>query len=48
MNFISKVDQKRPPKDAFNSMLSLGYTLLMYEIMGEIENKTQSLYWFPT
>lgn len=29
---------RRPPKDAFNSMLSLGYTLLMYEIYGEIEN----------
>lgn len=23
---------KRPPRDAFNSMLSFGYTLLMYEI----------------
>lgn len=30
---------RRPPKDPFNSMLSLGYTLLMYEIYGEIENK---------
>ena len=28
-----------PPKDPFNSMLSLGYTILMYEIYGEIENK---------
>ncbi len=30
---------RRPPKDAFNSMISLGYTLLMYEIYGEIENR---------
>ena len=30
---------KRPPRDAFNSMISLGYTILMYEIMGEIENR---------
>lgn len=29
---------KQPPRDAFNSMLSLGYTMLMYEIYGEIEN----------
>jgi len=30
---------RRPPKDAFNSMLSLGYTILMYEIYGAIESK---------
>lgn len=30
---------RMPPKDPFNSMISLGYTLLMYEIFGEIENK---------
>ncbi len=30
---------KRPPRDAFNSIISLGYTILMYEIMGEIENR---------
>ena len=30
---------RRPPKDPFNSMLSLGYTLLMYELYGEIENR---------
>lgn len=28
---------RRPPKDAFNSMLSLGYTLLMYELYGTLE-----------
>lgn len=30
---------RMPPKDPFNSMISLGYTLLMYEIYGEIENQ---------
>lgn len=30
---------RRPPRDPFNSMLSLGYTLVMYEIYGEIENR---------
>ncbi len=29
---------RRPPKDAFNSLLSLGYTLLMYDIMAKIES----------
>jgi CRISPR-associated protein Cas1 len=29
---------KRPPKDAFNSMLSLGYTILFYEIYAEAES----------
>lgn len=36
--FKFKGRNKQPPLDAFNSMLSLGYTLLMYEIYGEIEN----------
>lgn len=30
---------KRPPKDAFNSMLSLGYSILMNELYGAIEIK---------
>lgn len=30
---------RMPPKDAFNSMLSLGYTMLLYEIYGELENR---------
>lgn len=30
---------RRPPKDAFNSMLSLGYTILMNEIYGAIEGR---------
>lgn len=28
---------RRPPKDPFNAMLSLGYTLLMYELYGECD-----------
>ncbi len=35
---------RRPPKDAFNSMLSLGYTILMYTIYAEIENRGLSPY----
>lgn len=35
---------KRPPKDPFNSLLSLGYTLLMYEIMAKIETERMSPY----
>ncbi len=38
-DFAFKNRNRMPPKDPFNSMLSLGYTLLMYEIYGEIENK---------
>ncbi len=30
---------KRPPKDEFNSMLSLGYSILMNELYGKIEEK---------
>lgn len=35
---------RQPPKDPFNSMLSLGYTILLYEIYGEIENRGLSPY----
>lgn len=35
---------KRPPKDPFNSIISFGYTILMYNIMGEIENRGISPY----
>ncbi|MDY5422688.1 CRISPR-associated endonuclease Cas1 [Hornefia butyriciproducens] len=35
---------RRPPKDAFNSMLSLGYTLLLYEIMAKLETQRLSPY----
>lgn len=30
---------KRPPKDPFNAMLSLGYTIVFYEIYAELENQ---------
>lgn len=30
---------RRPPKDPFNSMLSFGYTILLYELYGEIESR---------
>lgn len=30
---------KRPPLDAFNSMISLGYSILMNELYGKIEGK---------
>ena len=35
---------RMPPRDPFNSLISLGYTLLLYEIYGEIENKGLSPY----
>lgn len=35
---------KRPPKDAFNSMISLGYSLVYNEIFSEIENRNLSPY----
>lgn len=37
--FAFKGRSKRPPKDEFNAMLSLGYSLLMNEIYGRVENK---------
>jgi len=30
---------RRPPRDPFNSMISLGYSILMNELYGEIENR---------
>ena len=38
-DFAFKGRNRMPPRDPFNSLISLGYTLLMYEIYGEIENK---------
>ena len=35
---------KRPPKDAFNSLLSLGYTIIFYEIYAELENQNVNPY----
>ena len=37
--FAFKGRSRRPPKDEFNSMLSFGYSLLMNEIYGKLENK---------
>ncbi len=38
-NFTFQRRSRRPPKDAFNSMLSLGYSILMNEIYGKVESK---------
>lgn len=38
-DFSFQKRSRRPPKDAFNSMLSLGYSILMNEFYGKIENK---------
>ncbi|MCD8180966.1 MAG: CRISPR-associated endonuclease Cas1 [Firmicutes bacterium] len=35
---------RRPPKDEFNSMLSLGYSMLMNEIYGVLEGKRLNVY----
>lgn len=35
---------RMPPKDPFNSMLSLGYTILMYEIYGQVESHNLNPY----
>ncbi len=35
---------KRPPRDPFNSLLSLGYTLLLHEIMAKVETAKLSPY----
>lgn len=35
---------RRPPKDPFNSLLSLGYTIVFYEIYAELENRGLSPY----
>lgn len=36
--FAFKKRSRRPPLDAFNSMLSLGYSIVLNEIYGKIEN----------
>lgn len=43
-NFSFSGRSKQPPQDAFNSMLSLGYTILLYKIYAEIENRGLSPY----
>lgn len=37
--FAFKGRSKRPPKDEFNSMISLGYSVIMNELYGKIEAK---------
>lgn len=37
--FAFKGRNRRPPKDPFNSLLSLGYTLLMYELYPKLESE---------
>ena len=37
--FAFKGRNKRPPKDPFNSMISLGYSIVMNEMYGKIEGK---------
>lgn len=37
--FVFKGRSKRPPRDEFNAMLSLGYSILMNEIYGKIQNR---------
>lgn len=44
VQFAMKGRTKQPPKDPFNSLISLGYTLLLYELYGLIENKGLSPY----
>lgn len=43
-SFKFKGRSKQPPKDAFNALLSLGYTLIFYEIYAEVENRSLSPY----
>ena len=35
---------RRPPKDPFNAMISLGYTIIIYEIYAELENQNINPY----
>lgn len=37
--FAFTIRSRRPPKDAFNAMISLGYTLVMYELYTAIVNE---------
>lgn len=42
--FAFKGRNRRPPRDPFNSMLSLGYSILMNELYGEIESRGMNPY----
>ena len=35
---------RRPPRDPFNTMISLGYTIIFYEIYAELENQSINPY----
>ena len=35
---------RRPPRDPFNAMISLGYTIIFYEIYAELENQSINPY----
>ena len=41
-SFIGR--NRRPPKDPFNAMISLGYTIVFYEIYAELENQNINPY----
>ena len=42
--FSFQTRSRRPPKDAFNSMISLGYSIVMNEIVGKLEGKGLNAY----
>ncbi len=42
--FAFKGRSKRPPKDAFNALISLGYSIVFHEIYAEVNNKSISPY----
>jgi CRISPR-associated protein Cas1 len=42
--FRFKGRNRRPPKDPFNALISLGYTIVFYEIYAELENRGLSPY----
>ena len=39
-DFAFRGRNRRPPKDPFNAMISLGYTIIFYEIYAELENQS--------
>ena len=43
-NFSFQGRTRRPPKDPFNAMISFGYSLLLKEVIGEIENRGLNAY----
>ena len=43
-DFTFEGRNRRPPKDPFNAMISLGYTIVFYEIYAELENQSINPY----